>query len=144
MKESDDIISKSKISQEVRQKMAELYLYFIGMNVNYLSGCLECDVIKPNLDAYVSLHQNDFTRMTKVDFLIRIAKINLPVDEITSLFAGKKELMDVSKSIFKKNIHYYLSTYQFDSREKQKICDLLGFNIKDIFIEEQKNIYQNN
>ena len=78
--------------------------------------------------------------MTRVEYLIRIAATHLPVSDIKDLYSGKNCLEDISQNIFKNNIYRYLSNYQFDNKDRQAVCSLLEFSIKDILLDEQKLI----
>ncbi len=71
---------------------------------------------------------------------MRIANTRLPISDIKELLKGKDCLADISQNILKSNISRYLSSYQFDDNDRRKVCTLLGFNIKDVLIEEQKLI----
>lgn len=70
--------------------------------------------------------------------MIRISSIKLPVKEIRNLFKGKGAIGDASQNIFKNNIYMYLRNYQFDNRDRQTVCSILGFDIKNMLLEEQK------
>ena len=38
----------------------------------------------------------------------------------------------------KKIVASYLSTYQYDSTDKERVCSLLGYDYKKLYIKEQK------
>lgn len=82
----------------------------------------------------------EFVKMTRLEYLLRIANTRLPVSEINELFKGKDCLAEVSQSILKYNISRYLSSYQFDDNDRRKVCTILKFKIKDVLIEEQRMI----
>ncbi len=76
--------------------------------------------------------------------MIRIATTRLPVTEIKALFNRKRAIEHTSQNILKNNIYMYLSSYQFDSKDRQAICSILGFNMKDVLLEEQKLLRKRN
>ena len=38
----------------------------------------------------------------------------------------------------KRIVAYYLTYYQYDSKDKERVCNLLQFDYKKLFIEDQK------
>lgn len=77
--------------------------------------------------------------MASIDYLIRTQNGHLPVKDIEECIKGKNKLDTFSRSIFSQNVAVYLRNYQYDVNDKKAVCSLLNFNIKDIFIDEQKN-----
>ena len=77
--------------------------------------------------------------MTSIDYLIRTQNGHLPVKDIEECTKGKNKLDTFSLSILSQNIATYLKNYQYNINDKKAVCSLLKFNIKDIFIDEQKN-----
>ena len=69
-----------------------------------------------------------------MNFIIR----SLPVEEINALFKGRESLSEVSKSILKDNVYKYLTSFQYDARDRQMVCATLGFSNKDLLIQERK------
>ena len=76
--------------------------------------------------------------MARLEYLIRISSIKLPIDEINMLFKGKECLSEISQNILKDNIYKYLVSFQYDVKDRQKVCETLRFNSKDLLIQEQK------
>ena len=76
--------------------------------------------------------------MARLEYWIRISSVRLPVDEIRALFTGKNCLSEISQNILKDNIYRYLTSYQYDGHDRQSVCSILGFNNKDLLIQEQK------
>lgn len=140
----EDILVKSDFVEKVKQLLAIIWCQFISFNISALSYNLECDDIKENLDAYCQKNNFDFVKMVRVEYLIRIASTKLPVDDIKELFNGKNKIEDISQNIFKNNVYRYLSSYQFDNKDRQTICSLLGFSMKDVLLEEKKNLIVQN
>ena len=101
-------------------------------------GALECDILRENIDHYVTINMSEFTRMIRLEYILRTSH-RLPVNDITDLFKGKDQLSTLSKSIMKSNIYGYLSNYQYDYMDKQKVCNIVGFDIKDVLLEEKKS-----
>lgn len=138
--DEETIQAKSDFIQAVKMLISEIWLQFVSANVTALSFGLESEDIKENINDYCLNNQIDLVKMTRVEYLIRIASAHLPVSDIRDLYSGKNCLEEVSQNIFKNNIYRYLSNYQFDNKDRQAICSLLGFNIKNILLDEQKLI----
>lgn len=124
----------------IKYTFAEIWTQFVSANIRALSGSLECDCIKENMNNYCTKNNTDFVKMTRVEFLIRIASTRLPVTDIDKLFYGKHSIDSASKNLMKNNIYRYLSNYQYNNDDRKAVCSLLGFNIKDVLVEEQKRI----
>ena len=142
IKDGDDesIEAKSDFINIIKYLMSQILIQFIGDNISTLAYSLDCSDIKENIDSYCYKNKSDLVKMTRLEYLIRIANTKLPVEEIKKLYNGKEPLEDISQIILKKNIYRYLSSYQFDNKDKQAVCDVVGFMIKDVLIEEQKNL----
>ena len=138
--DEETIQAKSDFIQTVKMLISEIWLQFVSANVTALSFGLESEDIKENINDYCLKSQKDLVKMTRVEYLIRIASTHLPVSDIRDLYIGRNCLEEVSQNIFKNNIYRYLSNYQFDNKDRQAICSLLGFNIKNILLDEQKLI----
>ena len=76
--------------------------------------------------------------LPRLEYLIRISSIKLPVDEINALFKGKECLSEISQNILKNNIYNYLISFQYDAQDRRKVCNALEFNSKEILIQESK------
>lgn len=129
---------KREIISLVKEMFAEVWTQFVSANITGLAACLECDSLKENVANYCMRNNTDFVKMTRVEFLLRIANTRLPVREIEELYNGRDSLEDISKLIMKYNIYRYLSSYQFNDNDRRVVCSTLGFNIKDVLIEEKK------
>ena len=136
--DKESIKAKSDFILVVKMLISEIWLQFVSANVTALSIGLESEDIKENFNDYCLKNQTDLVKMTRVEYLIRMASTHLPVSDIRDLYSGKNCLEEVSQNIFKNNIYRYLSNYQFDNKDRQAICSLLGFNIKNILLDEQK------
>ena len=138
--DEETIQAKSDFIQTVKMLISEIWLQFVSANITALAFGLESEDIKENINDYCLKNQTDLVRMTRVEYLIRIAATHLPVSDIKDLYSGKNCLEDISQNIFKNNIYRYLSNYQFDNKDRQAVCSLLEFSIKDILLDEQKLI----
>ncbi len=136
----EEINAKSDFIDVIKYLFSQIWFQFISMNITCLSNSLASDVIKENINTYSNVMNTEFVKMTRMEYLLRIANTRLPVSEINELFKGKDCLADISQNILKYNISRYLSSYQFDDNDRRKVCTLLGFNIKDVLIEEQRLI----
>lgn len=140
----EEIHAKSDFIDVIKYLFSEIWFQFISTNITCLSNSLASDVIKENINTYSNVMNSEFVKMTRLEYLLRIANTRLPISDIKELFKGKDCLADMSQSILKSNISRYLSSYQFDDNDRRKVCALLGFNIKDVLIEEQKLIVLKN
>lgn len=140
IEEGDEKIvnAKTGLSQIIKYLFSEILQEFIGENIAWIASDLDCDIIKPNIDDFVDNYGTDLVRMTRMEYLMRIAQTRLPIKDIRELFEGKDALDDFSQAIMKHNIWRFMSGYQFDYKDKCTACSILKFNIKDVVIEEQK------
>ncbi len=138
--DEEEIEVKSDFIEVTKFLFAEIWCQFISKNISALACSFDCEDIKGNLDAYCASKETEFVKMTRVEYLIRISSIKLPIKEIRNLFKGKEAVGDASQNIFKNNIYMYLRNYQFDNRDRQTVCSILGFDIKNMLLEEQKMI----
>ena len=69
---------------------------------------------------------------------MRITNCKLPVSDIESSLSGKRKFNSFSIQIMKRIVAYYLTYYQYDSKDKERVCNLLQFDYKKLFIEDQK------
>ena len=136
----EEIHAKSDFIEVIKFLFSQIWFQFISTNITCLSNSLASDVIKENINTYSNVMNSEFVKMTRLEYLLRIANTRLPISDIKELFKGKDCLADISQNILKSNISRYLSSYQFDDNDRRKVCTLLGFNIKDVLIEEQKLI----
>lgn len=145
IKDGDEeaIEAKSDFIAIIKYLMSQIWLQFVGDSVSALTYGLDSDDLKENIDSYCYENKSDLTKMIRVEYLIRIANTRLPIEEIKKLYEGKECLDDISKKILRKNIFKYLSSYQFDPRDKQAICNLLKFDIKNVLLNERKLIIAN-
>lgn len=82
-------------------------------------------------------------RIGKTEFALclgeKISEKVPTLKDIEECIKGKNKLDTFSRSILSQNVAVYLRNYQYDVNDKKAVCSLLNFNIKDIFIDEQKN-----
>lgn len=65
--------------------ISEIWLQFVSANVMELSFGLESEDIRENINNYCLKHPTDLVKMTRVEYLIWIASIHLPVSDIKDL-----------------------------------------------------------
>lgn len=140
----EEIHAKSDFIEVIKYLFSQIWFQFISVNISALANSLGSDVIKENINTYSNVMETEFVKMTRLEYLLRVANTRLPVSDINELFKGKDCLSDISKNILKYNISRYLSSYQFDDNDRRKVCTILDFNIKDILIDEQKLIILRN
>lgn len=135
----DKVPEKEVLLSLIKEFISILWSEFVEINVDNLAHCWECDLIENDVIAYKEKMQSAFFDMVNVEYKIRITDNRLPVDDIEKCLNGKRKLGSFSRSIMKSIVASYLSSYQYDSKDKERVCNLLGFNYKKLFLEDQKN-----
>lgn len=137
--DKEEIAAKSQFKMKINEFLSQFWGAFVGVTISNLGYSLQSDRIVDEM-ADVRAEKNcTFFEMASIDYLIRTQNGHLPVKEIEECVKGKKKLDAFSLSILSQNIALYLKNYQYNVNDKKAVCSLLNFNIKDIFIEEQKN-----
>lgn len=140
IKEGDetDIAFKSHFAEIIKASFAKSLFSFIEANLMAVAGSMESDILKENISAYCNTHTSEFTKMAKIEYLIRISATRLPVSEINNLFKGREPLSDISQRILKDNIYRYLTNYQYETQDRQAVCSILEFSSSAVLLEEKK------
>lgn len=136
--DKENIEFKSQFTATIEDVFAQILFNFIEANLMVLSVTIDSDTLKENIATYCAAHDSEFVKMANLEYLIRISSVRLPVDEISELFTGKGSLSEISQKILKDNIYRYLTSYQYDRHDRQVVCSILGFNSKDLLIQEKK------
>ena len=139
-KKNDIIPEKDALLSFIKDYISILWSEFIELNVANLAYCWECDLLEDDIAAYKEKMQSAFFDMVNVEYKIRITDDKLPVDDIERCLTGKRKLGSFSKNIMKNIVASYLSSYQYDSKDKERVCNLLKFKYKNLFLEDQKNV----
>ena len=134
---------KSEFETEIKSYISLLWSKFIEINSSNLAYAFQCDRIKQDIAEFRNEINSEFFDMVNIEFLIRTSDGNLPIKEISSCLKGKNKLGQFTLDRLKNNIAFYLRNYQFNTQDKQAVCSMLDFNIKDMFLEEQKGILRN-
>lgn len=124
----------------IKDFISILWSEFIGLNVDNLAGCLECDLIADDVSAYKEKMQSEFFDMVNIEYKLRISDGKLPINDIERCLSGRRKLSSFSANIMKHIVASYLSIYQYDSKDKERVCNILGFDYKKLFIEDQKAV----
>ncbi len=137
--ETDDKkINKQALLQLIRDYMGLIWSQFVEINVNNLAICWDTDMVRDDVRSFKEWEKSDFFDMVNVEYQFRISDSKLPVRDIEKCFYGKEKLDGFSCEIMKKIIAGYLMNYQYDATDKARVCELLGFNYRKLFLEEQK------
>jgi len=80
--DEEDIKFKSEFTEAIKASFAHILFTFIEANLTGVAGSLDSDILKENIASYCDLHNSEFVKMAKLEYLIRISSIKLPVDEI--------------------------------------------------------------
>lgn len=129
---------KSKYTEVIKATFVEILFTFIEANLTGVASSLDSDILKENIASYCEKYNSEFVKMARVEYLIRVSSTKLPVNDIIALFKGKERLSEISQRILKDNIYRYLTSYQYDVKDRQMVCSHLGFNTKNLLIQEQK------
>lgn len=138
--DTEKIPEKEILLNLIRDFISILWAEFIELNVDNLAECLECDLIAEDIAAYKEKMQSEFFDMVNIEYQMRITTGKLPVSDIERSIAGRKKLSAFSMNILKHIIASYLSIYQYDSRDKERVCNIMGYDYKKLFIEDQKAV----
>lgn len=134
----DKIPGRDKLLALIKEFISMLWSEIIEVNVNNLSSCWECDLIEDDIINFRENRQSVFFDMVSIEYKIMITDDKLPISDIERCLSGKRKFDSFSISIIKDIIASYLSTYQYDSKDKERVCQLLGYKYKKLFIEDQK------
>lgn len=138
--DEEDIKFKSEFTEVIKGSFAQILFTFLEANLTGIAGSLDSEILKENIASYCQMHNSEFVKMARLEYLIRISSIKLPVDEINMLFKGKDCLSEISQNILKDNIYRYLTSFQYDVKDRQMVCTTLKFSNKDILIQERKTV----
>lgn len=134
-------ITKRAFIDLIQEYVGVIWSQFIEINVANLAYCLDCELIKNDLLWYKSELPSEFSTMVYIEYCMRTASSRIPVDEIQQCVDGKGKLSNFSQIILRRMVAKYLVNYQYDESDKSRVCKLLGFDYKKIYIEEQRNAY---
>lgn len=137
--DQEEIAAKSQFKMKINEFLSQFWGAFVGATVCNLGYSLQSDRIVDEIIDVRTEKNCTFFRMASIDYLIRTQNGHLPVKDIEECIKGKNKLDTFSRSILSQNVAVYLRNYQYDVNDKKAVCSLLNFNIKDIFIDEQKN-----
>lgn len=137
--DQEEIAAKSQFKMKINEFLSQFWGAFVGATVCNLGYSLQSDRIVDEIIDVRTEKNCTFFRMASIDYSIRTQNGHLPVKDIEECIKGKNKLDTFSCSILSQNVAVYLRNYQYDVNDKKAVCSLLNFNIKDIFIDEQKN-----
>ena len=137
--DNKEIEAKSQFKMKINEFLSRFWGAFVGITVNNLGYSLQSDRIVDEIMDVRNEKNCTFFQMTSIDYLIRTQNGHLPVKDIEECIKGKNKLDAFSLNVLSQNVAAYLKNYQYNANDKKAVCSLLNFNIKDIFIDEQKN-----
>jgi len=135
----EEVILKNEFKQKINDFLSQFWSKFIYFQLVYLGFNLQSDRISNEILDIRKKTECTFFKLMSIDYLIRTQNGRLPVDDIKDSVKGKNKLDSFSLNILKQDVASFLKNYQYNEKDKQKVCDLLRFNIRNIFIEEQKS-----
>lgn len=136
--DSDKKIDKTKLVLLIKDYMSVIWSQFVEINVTNLALCWDTDMISQDIYNIKEKNKSAFFDMVNVEYRLRIADTKLPIREVDKCLSGKEKLDAFSSRILKRIVGGYLMNYQYDPVEKERMCDMLGFNYHALYIEEKK------
>lgn len=136
--DKDEIVARSQFKQKTNEFLRQFWAAFVSLNVSNLSFSLQSDRIADEILDFRDEKKCTFFDLTSIDYFIRTQNGHLPVKDIEKCVKGKNKLDGFSLKVLSQNVSFFLKNYQYDEKDKKAVCSLLNFNIKDVFIEEQK------
>lgn len=136
--DKDEIVARSQFKQKTNEFLRQFWAAFVSLNVSNLSFSLQSDRIADEILDFRDEKKCTFFDLTSIDYFIRTQNGHLPVKDIEKCVKGKNKLDGFSLKVLSQNVSFFLKNYQYDEKDKKAVCSLQNFNIKDVFIEEQK------
>ena len=137
--DQEEIAARSEFKRKINEFLSRFWASFVGITASNLGYSLQSDRIIDEIMEVRSEKKCIFFQLATIDYLIRTQNGHLPVKEIEACVKGKDKLDAYSLSILSQNVATHLRNYQYNVSDKKVVCSLLKFNIKDVFIEEQKS-----
>ena len=134
----EEIAARSEFKRKINEFLSRFWASYVGITVSNLGYSLQSDRIVDEIMAVRSEKKCIFFQLASIDYLIRTQNGHLPVKDIEACVKGKDKLDAYSLRILSQNVAMHLRNYQYNVSEKKAVCSLLNFNIKDVFIDEQK------
>lgn len=130
--------AKKILLEMIKNFISILWAEFIELNVGNLAYGWESDNLEDDILEYKDKLQSVYFDMVYIEYKMRITNCKLPVSDIERSISGKRKFNSFSIQIMKRIVAYYLTYYQYDSKDKERVCNLLQFDYKKLFIEDQK------
>ena len=135
---SNNKLDKSVLVQLIKDYMYVIWSQFVEVIIANLVICWDTDMITQDIYNIKVKKKSTFFDMVNISYQFKISNSKLPVRDIEKCLEGKEKLDSFSILILKKIIAYYLMNNQYDSVEKEKVCAVLGFNYRALYVEEKK------
>lgn len=136
--DAEKVPEKEALLGLIKDFISILWAEFIELNVGNLASCLESDLIADDISAYKEKMQSEYFDMVNIEYRLKISDGKLPITDIERCLSGKRKLNSFSANIMRHIVASYLYMYQYDNKDKESVCSLLGFDYKQLFIEDQK------
>ena len=131
---------KEQILMAIKEFTRSIWSSFIEVNVDNLAICWECDSINEDIEMYREEMKSAFFDMVDIEYKFRISTGKLPIKEIQHCLTGKRKLGSFSLMIMTNIIASYLTSNQYDIKDKTIVCQMMGYDVKKMFLSDQKNI----
>lgn len=137
--DNEEIAAKSQFKQKINEFLSQFWGAFVSITISNLGYSLQSERIVNEIMDVREETKCTFFRLASIDYLIRTQNGRLPVKDIEECTKGKNRVDAFSLNILSQNMATYLKKYQYNAKDKSAVCSLLNFNIKEMFIEEQRN-----
>lgn len=131
---------KTGFIRSLREYLYKLLTAFTKANVYLMASWFDNDRISKEILDYNNELDSDFFKMVSIEFQINIGRGRLPTSEIKKCFKSKEKIGVFSQSVLREIIKEDLCSYQFEAHDKQAVCDLLGFDIKNYVVDWNNNM----
>lgn len=137
--DSDGLIARSQFKQKINEYIGRFWRVIVGVTISNLGYSLQTERINDEMLDVKSEKNCTFFDIVTIDYYIRTHNGHLPIKDIENYVKGKCKKDAFSRSVLSDNVAFFLKNYQYDEKEKEIVCNLLGFTIKDYFIDSQKS-----
>lgn len=136
-KDSDSektITTKTEVIQKMHEYLGMLWTLFIEVSIYNMAYNLQSDRIIDDINKYVEDDGTEISKLVELNILLLISNNRLPVKKIVRYYKGKDKLTFFSRCIMRNMVASFLTSYQYDMRDKQEICSALDLDIKQTYV----------
>lgn len=135
VEKSSSPLIKTGFIKSLRNYLYRLLTAFTKANVYLMATWFDNDRITKEILDFNNELNSDFFKMVSVEFLINTGRGRLPTSEIKKYFKSKEKIGVFSQHVLREIIQENLYSFQFEAHDKQTVCDLLNFDIKNYVVD---------